>query len=57
MCKCVNLARFDVGAFIALSRQRHKVVYKLITTDARYNKETLIAAHLARLEQDRIAAA
>jgi len=46
-----------VAAFIALSRQRHKLVYKLITTDARYDKETLIAAHLARLEQDRIAAA
>ncbi len=46
-----------VAAFIALSRQRHKLVYKLITTDARYDKEILIASHLARLEQDRIAAA
>ncbi len=46
-----------VAAFIALSRQRHKLIYKLITTDARYDKEILIAAHLARLEQDRIATA
>ncbi len=46
-----------VAAFIALSRQRHKLIYKLMTTDARYDKEILIATHLARLEQDRIAAA
>lgn len=46
-----------VAAFIALSRQRHKVVYKLMTTDARYDKETLIASHLARLEEARKAAA
>jgi transposase len=46
-----------VAAFIALSRQRHKLIYKLITTDTRYDKEVLIASHLARLEQDRIAAA
>lgn len=46
-----------VAAFIALSRQRHKLVYKLITTHARYDKEVLIAAHLARLEQDRAAVA
>jgi transposase len=46
-----------VAAFIALSRQRHKLVYKLITTDARYSKETLIASHLARLEQNRNPAA
>ncbi|MCP4900761.1 MAG: hypothetical protein GY906_27670 [bacterium] len=38
----------DVAAFIALSRQRHRVVYKLMTTDARYDKETLIASHLER---------
>ena len=43
--------------FIALSRQRHKLVYKLMTTDARYDKEVLIAAHLARIEQERPAAA
>lgn len=46
-----------VAAFIALSRQRHKLIYKLMTTDARYDKETLIATHLARLEQNRVAAA
>jgi len=38
-----------VAAFIALSRQRHKVIFRLMTTDARYNKETLIARHLERL--------
>ncbi len=46
-----------VAAFIALSRQRHKLVYKLMTTAARYDKETLIASHLARLERARTAAA
>jgi transposase len=46
-----------VAAFIALSRQRHKVIFKLMTTDARYNKETLIARHLERLEEGRQAAA
>lgn len=46
-----------VAAFIALSRQRHKLIYKLMTTDARYDKEILFATHLARLEQDRVAAA
>jgi len=45
-----------VAAFIALSRQRHKVIFKLMTTDARYDKETLIARHLARLEEARGAA-
>jgi transposase len=46
-----------VAAFIALSRQRHKLIYKLMTTDARYDKETLIARHLERIEQTRAAAA
>jgi len=46
-----------VAAFIALSRQRHKLIYKLMTTDARYDKEILISTHLARLEQERKAAA
>lgn len=46
-----------VAAFIALSRQRHKVIFKLMTTDARYDKETLIASHLARLEEARKAVA
>ena len=46
-----------VAAYIALSRQRHKVVYKLMTTDAHYDKEKLIASHLERLETARPAAA
>ena len=46
-----------VAAFIALSRQRHKVIFKLLTTEARYDKEKLIASHLARLEQARMVAA
>ncbi len=46
-----------VAAFIALSRQRHKLIHKLMTTDARYDKETLIARHLERIEQTRAAAA
>jgi len=47
----------QVASFIALSRQRHKVIFKLMTTDARYDKETLIASHLERLEQARGAVA
>jgi transposase len=46
-----------VAAFIALSRQRHKLIYKLMTTDARYDKETLIASHLERIEQNGVEAA
>ena len=46
-----------VAAFIALSRQRHKLIYKLMTTDARYDKEILVASHLERIERDRVAAA
>lgn len=46
-----------VAAFLALARQRHKLIYKLMTTDARYDKETLVASHLDRIEQTRIAAA
>ena len=46
-----------VASFIALARQRHKLIYKLMTTDARYDKEILVASHLDRLEQDRVAAA
>jgi transposase len=46
-----------VAAFIALSRQRIKLIYKLMTTEARYDKEILIATHLARLEQERAVAA
>ncbi len=40
-----------VAATIALARQRHKVIFKLMTTDARYCKETLFAAHLDRRQQ------
>jgi transposase len=46
-----------VAAFIALSRQRHKVIFKLMTTDLRYDKELLIARHLERLEAARGVAA
>jgi transposase len=46
-----------VAAFIAISRQRHKLIHKLMTTDTRYDKEILIATHLARLEQARVVAA
>ena len=46
-----------VAAFIALSRQRHKLIYKLMTTEARYDKEVLVASHLERIERDRIVAA
>ena len=46
-----------VAAFIALARQRHKLIYKLMTTEARYDKEVLIASHLDRIEQERAAAA
>lgn len=46
-----------VAAFIALSRQRHKVIFKLLTTDARDDMEKLIASHLARLEMARMVAA
>ena len=38
----------NIAAFIALSRQRHKVIFKLMTTNERYNKETLIKSHLER---------
>ena len=46
-----------VAAFIALARQRHKVIYKILTQGARYDKEVLIASHLERLAQEREAAA
>lgn len=47
----------SIAAFIALSRQRHKVVYKLMTTNARYDSEVLFARHLERIEQARQPAA
>jgi transposase len=37
------------AAVLALARQRHKVLYKLMTTDATYDKEKLISSHLARM--------
>jgi transposase len=46
-----------VAAFIALARQRHKLIYKLMTTDTRFDKEILVASHLDRIEQNRATAA
>lgn len=40
-----------VVAILALARQRFKVIYKLMTTDAVYDKEILIASHLDRERQ------
>jgi transposase len=40
-----------VKAGISLARQRFKVKYKLMTTDARYDKEILIESHLDRQKQ------
>ena len=37
-----------VVAILALARQRFKVLYKLLISDAVYDKEILIASHLAR---------
>jgi len=37
-----------VKATLALARQRFKLIYKLLTTEERYNKETLISSHLER---------
>ena len=42
-----------VKATLSLARQRFKVKYKLMTTDAVYDKEILIASHLARLDRER----
>ena len=42
-----------VAALIALSRQRHKLIYKLMTTDATYDTEILMARHLARLDAEK----
>ncbi len=41
-----------IVANIALARQRIKVMYKLMTTDAHYDKEILIASHLRRISAD-----
>ncbi|MCD4749639.1 MAG: transposase [Thermoanaerobaculales bacterium] len=42
-----------VKSFLSLARQRFKVMYKIMTTDARYDKETLIRSHLKRQEFER----
>lgn len=47
----------SVAAFIALARKRHQVIYRLMTTNERYDKEKLISSHLARLDKDQLAAA
>ena len=40
-----------VKATLSLARQRFKIKYKLMTTDAVYDKEILIASHLERRRQ------
>lgn len=42
-----------IVANIALARQRMKVMYKLLTTGAEYDREILIASHLERQRQER----
>ncbi len=42
-----------VKSFLSLARQRFKVMYKILTTDVRYDKETLIRSHLKRQELER----
>ena len=43
-----------VKATLALARQRFKIKYKLMTTDAVYDKEILIASHLERQRRVRV---
>jgi hypothetical protein len=43
------------AAILALARQRHKVIHLLMTTEARYDKEKLIAAHIDRHKAKRCA--
>ena len=57
LCDYAGHPKPHVAAFIALSRQRHKVVYKLMTTNARYDSEVLISTHLDRIDKARKAAA
>lgn len=40
--------RPHVKATLALARQRHKMIFKLLTTEQRYDKEVLIRSHLER---------
>lgn len=42
-----------IVANIALARQRFKVMYKLLTSSATYDKEILIASHLDRQRRER----
>ena len=42
-----------VKSFLSLSRQRFKVMYKLLTSDVRYDKERLISSHLKRQELEK----
>ncbi len=46
-----------VVANLALARQRMKMLYKLMTTDASYDKEILIASHLKRISTEGAAGA
>ena len=41
-----------VVANLALARQRMKMLYKLMTTEASYDKEVLIASHLKRISTE-----
>ena len=41
-----------IVANIALARQRFKIMYKLLTSDVRYDKEILIASHLQRRDRN-----
>lgn len=43
--------KVHVVALLALARQRLKVIYKLMTSDAVYDKERLISSHLARRQE------
>lgn len=42
-----------VAAYIALSRQRHRLIYKLMTTDAEYDRDLLLTRHLERIDAQR----
>jgi hypothetical protein len=42
-----------VKSFLSLARQRFKVMYKLLRTEASYDKEKLIESHLKRQKQEK----
>jgi len=44
--------RPHTAAILALARQRHKVIYRIMTTGACYDKEKLIAAHFERRKKN-----